>query len=320
LTRGILKSGRDFRQIYTRIRLGLPGSPMPANTSLQPGEIGDIVNFVMSLSDPEMQNRYAQRRANLIANRTASPLGTEISEVQWQISKPVSIVVSPLWWRNYEPPDLQVQCVHDTKSLAIRLTWHDETANVTALRPQDFEDMAAVQLVKGKPEPFLGMGAASASVDVWLWNAGRTQKPGAFADVETAYPNMAVDLYPLERAANGSPAHALALQPPEFLTARAAGNLRSNPAADLSATALAAKGFGTLTMRPRVSQAVSAQGAWADGRWTVVLRRPLQVEADAGLVLAPKDKLSIAFAIWDGAARDRNGQKLVSIWHDLELE
>jgi hypothetical protein len=30
--------------------------------------------------------------------------------------------------------------------------------------------------------------------------------------------------------------------------------------------------------------------------------------------------VSVAFALWDGAARDRNGQKLVSIWHDLTLE
>jgi hypothetical protein len=28
-------------------------------------------------------------------------------------------------------------------------------------------------------------------------------------------------------------------------------------------------------------------------------------------------RVTIAFALWDGAARDRNGQKLVSIWHDL---
>jgi DMSO reductase family type II enzyme heme b subunit len=50
------------------------------------------------------------------------------------------------------------------------------------------------------------------------------------------------------------------------------------------------------------------------------VRRPLEVSADSGIQLAAGDKLSIAFAIWDGAARDRNGQKLVSIWHDFELE
>jgi DMSO reductase family type II enzyme heme b subunit len=73
-------------------------------------------------------------------------------------------------------------------------------------------------------------------------------------------------------------------------------------------------------MMPRVSQVVSGKGSWSDGRWTIVLRRPLEVSADSGIQLASGDKLSFAIAVWDGAARDRNGQKLVSIWHDLELE
>ena len=104
------------------------------------------------------------------------------------------------------------------------------------------------------------------------------------------------------------------------ISAWAAGNLRSDPTGRLPANALRAKGFGTLTMMPKVSQVVSGKGRWSDGRWTIVLRRPLEVSTDSGIQLALGDRLSIAFAIWDGAACDRNGQKLVSIWHDLELE
>jgi dimethylsulfide dehydrogenase subunit gamma/complex iron-sulfur molybdoenzyme family reductase subunit gamma len=73
-------------------------------------------------------------------------------------------------------------------------------------------------------------------------------------------------------------------------------------------------------MRPRLSQLVSATGKNREGRWTVILRRPLKVKAEDGIPLAPGDRLSIAFALWDGAAGDRNGQKLVSIWHDLQLD
>ena len=49
-------------------------------------------------------------------------------------------------------------------------------------------------------------------------------------------------------------------------------------------------------------------------------RRPLTVPAEGGVTLVAGDRLSIAFALWDGAARDRNGQKLVSIWHNLKVE
>jgi hypothetical protein len=204
--------------------------------------------------------------------------------------------------------------------VALRLTWQDATKNDQAVRPQDFEDMAAVQLYKGSPEPFLGMGMADKALDVWLWRAGWAARPGASADVDTAYPNMAVDQYPFERPGEGPRPHAADRQDKDFLTAHAAGNQLADPSRPLSAANLEAKGFGTLTMRPRVSQSVTATAAWADGRWTVVLRRPLDPGAGNGVALRPGDTLSAAFALWDGAARDRNGQKLVSIWHDLRLE
>jgi hypothetical protein len=162
---------------------------------------------------------------------------------------------------------------------------------------------------------------ADKSVDVWLWRASWHGSAGSYADVDTAYPNMGVDLYPFEQAGKGPRTHAPDLQPPGFVTARSAGNLRSDPTAPFTANSLQAKGFGTLTMRPRISQLVSASGTWKDNRWTVVLQRPLQTTMpDSGIPLAAGEKLSIAFAIWDGAAMDRNGQKLVSIWHDLHLE
>jgi len=36
--------------------------------------------------------------------------------------------------------------------------------------------------------------------------------------------------------------------------------------------------------------------------------------------LKPGAQVSLAVAVWDGAGGDRNGQKSVSIWHQLELE
>jgi mono/diheme cytochrome c family protein len=325
---GIFKGGREYRQLYARIMLGMPGSPMPSSqSSMKPSEANDLIAFIWSLSDPAAQVKVEQKRTQFIARHTETALPDDIGEDYWRSTPAARIVVSPLWWRDYEEPDLHVQAVHDGRALAVRLTWQDRTCNDTAVRPQDFEDMAAIQLFKGSPEPFLGMGAADQSVDVWHWRAGWHGKPTAYADVDSVYPNMAVDLYPFEQQGtevrdqgSGKRPHAAERQPREYLTARAAGNLRSDPAQTFTGNSLQAKGFGTLTMRPRVSQLVSASGKWQDGRWTVVLRRALEVSPDDGLKLAPGDRLSIAFAIWDGAARDRNGQKLVSIWHDLQLE
>jgi DMSO reductase family type II enzyme heme b subunit len=315
-TRGIFKGGRDTLQLYARIRLGMRGTPMPGMPQMPTNQIGDLINYVLSLSDPAAQGRVEHKRTRITAKKVDALPDGPISEETWQAAKAVPIVISPLRWRNYEEPSLELSAVHDGKNLAIRMTWRDATRDDKPVRPQDFEDMAAVQLFKGNPEPFLGMGAANQPIDVWLWRA-RWQSG---ADVESVFPNMAVDMYPFEKPGNGPNRHAAANQPTEFLTAKAAGNLTADTAGDVQGSNLQARGFGTLTMRPRISQAVNASGSWKEGRWTVVLRRPLQVPEGSGVELAPGEKVSIGFAVWDGSAGDRNGQKLVSIWHDLELE
>lgn len=321
-TRGIFKGGRDFAQLFHRVWIGMPGSPMPAsNSDLKPDQVADVLQYVLSLSNEAAQGKVEHRRALVAAKKSESRLDGEIPNSVWVGAGPVSVVVSPLWWREYPEPDLKVQALHDGQTLAIRLTWNDATRNDRIVRIQDFEDMAAVQLFKGAREPFIGMGMADRAVDVWLWRASWSGNPATYSDVDNAYPNMEVDMYPLERRADGGSLHALGQQPPGFITADAVGNLRSDFSARFSAHNLEAKGVGTMTMRPKLSQLVAANGVWKDGHWTVVLKRPLQSKAaDTGISLMPGDTLSIAVAIWDGAARDRNGQKLVSIWHDLKLE
>jgi mono/diheme cytochrome c family protein len=320
-TRGIFKGGRSAQDLFVRITLGMPGSPMPASTgNLSPADVSDLAQFVLSLSDAASQTKVEQRRTTIVARRADTSFSGPIPESAWEKTLATDLVVSPLWWRNYAEPDLKVQAIHDGRALAVRLSWLDATRDDTPIRPQDFEDMAAVQFFKGAVEPFLGMGASDRSVDIWHWRASWSGSPARFADVDTAHPNMAVDMYPFEGPGKGPRQHAPDMQPPEFVTAWAAGNLRSDPAHTFTGSNLQAKGVGTITMQPRVSQIVDAAGAWQAGRWTVVLTRPLEVDPQAGLLMAPGDSLSVAFALWDGSAKDRNGQKLVSIWHDLKLE
>jgi mono/diheme cytochrome c family protein len=319
-TRGIFKGSREPRALYARILLGMPGTPMPGSPDIQQAELGDVINFVLSLSDAAAQAKVEHKRTMLIAKRVSKTWNEASSEDAWRGAAPVRLVVSPLWWRDYAEPDLHVTAVHDGQTLALRLTWHDATRNDRPVRPQDFEDMAAVQLYKGTPEPFLGMGAADKPLDIWLWRSSWQQPAGQYADVDTVYPHMAVDLYPFEQPGTGPRPHATDRQPVDFLTGRAAGNALSDPQRTFTGSNLGARGFGTLTMRPRISQVVNAKGTWKNGTWTVALRRPLEVKPEAGIPLASGETISIAFAVWDGASGDRNGQKLVSIWHDLRLE
>ena len=137
---------------------------------------------------------------------------------------------------------------------------------------------------------------------------------------------MIVDLYPLNETVVTSaeydrPGTRTAAQPPISLPAVAAANQIVPSENTPAASSLESAGPGSATFRPVKSQLVTARGQWTDGRWTVVMMRALSVDdSTAGVSLEPGAKASVAFAIWDGGAKDRDGKKLISIWQDLELE
>jgi mono/diheme cytochrome c family protein len=308
-SRGIFKGGRELEQLYYRIVLGMKGTPMPGNTALKPEEVGDIINYVHSLSTPDSQAKIEHKRTTIQVRRIAGELPADLTPV-WESVKPTSIVISPLWWRDYPEPDLQVKAVHDGKSIAFRLVWNDGTRDDVIAEPDQFEDMASIQLYRGpQPEPFIGMGTMTSALDLWLWRAtwDRAKADVAYLD---EYPGD-TDFY-RESFKNA--------KLPDFATARAAGNPHTHADATQSASNITVGGPGSVTFRPRASQVVTATSSFRNRRWAVEFRRPLTVPPDAGISLTSGTTAAIAFAIWDGGYRDRNGQKQVSIWHDLRME
>ena len=82
-----------------------------------------------------------------------------------------------------------------------------------------------------------------------------------------------------------------------------------------------ATGIGT--SRIVDGESLSARSAHQDGRWSVVIRRALQVQADAmsAIQFTPGQVLRSAFAVWDGGNQERAGIKAFSpAWLDLKLE
>jgi DMSO reductase family type II enzyme heme b subunit len=83
---------------------------------------------------------------------------------------------------------------------------------------------------------------------------------------------------------------------------------------------LNAAGVGTVTSQAREAQVVTGEGRWADGKWRVVMRRTLRTGNARDAQFEPGQATTVAFAVWDGAQRDRDGQKAVSVWQRLLIE
>jgi mono/diheme cytochrome c family protein len=310
-TLGIFKGGHDASSLYRRVAYGMPGTPMPSSPQLSPEDTVDLVYFILSLSSPDDREKVILRRQSLTARKVDSMPGA--AESQWGAFPVTKLGTMPLVWRTDAIEEVAVQAVHDGSELAVRLSWADSTKNGAPRATDEFEDMAAIQFFKGPNEPFLGMGAAAGEVDVWLWKAGWSEK------VETT---SLLDDYPFDTAVyaglnGGAPT---ADPSPDFLTSRAAGNPNANVDRSASAANLAARGPGSLSFQPRGWQQVTASAKWADGRWSVVLRRPLTAAEAEGVSFAAGEKIAAAFAVWDGQKHERDGRKVITVWHDLILE
>jgi DMSO reductase family type II enzyme heme b subunit len=50
-----------------------------------------------------------------------------------------------------------------------------------------------------------------------------------------------------------------------------------------------------------------------------MLKRALEGNGEHSIELRPGSSVAVAFAVWNGAAGDRDGKKSVTIWQDLVL-
>lgn len=319
-TAGVFKGGADPASLYRRIAYGMPGTPMPGSRLMTPEQMVELVHFIRSMSTEEQRQAAVLNRETIAVARVAAlPQGAE--ESGWAGVPAATIRMTPIWWRNNADPGLQVQAVHDGQSIAVRLSWRDDTPDQHAAQGESFEDAVALELYRGDAEPFLGMGDPRTPLDVWFWDADRQQP----ADVEQQYPRVVVDIYPfseqrVDTAEFQRGGTARGEQPAISLPAAAAGNPIVPGGATSGASNLAVGGPGSVTFRMPRSQLVAAQGDWRDGRWTVVLTRPLALSSPAdGVPLEPGARASVALAVWDGSSQDRDGKKLISIWQDLTL-
>jgi mono/diheme cytochrome c family protein len=71
LTAGRFKGGEGPERIYSRIMLGMPGTPMPSSATLPQSDVFDLVNYVRSLSQPADTSRVA-------ATGSSAGPGTEV--------------------------------------------------------------------------------------------------------------------------------------------------------------------------------------------------------------------------------------------------
>lgn len=326
LTAGIFKGSSSSEDLWYRVNAGLPGSPMPGYQGAYSDEqVWDLIHYIQTLPKKGAEERARLKRNRIVARRTEGKLESDPLSNQWKEIAPVFVSLTPLWWRDDRVEGVQVRALHNGSQLAIHLSWPQGKASDSAAAPQLFPDGAAIQFSTDPNPPFFAMGEKGRPIVLWHWKASWQKDLVQRGDIETAYPNAATDWYQAQKDyKHGSPfetkTSSAAAHDPRYLTGWGAGNPMSDPNRTTSAEEARSAGFGSVTSNKIDREPVQANGVWKDGEWHVVFIRDLKVEGKERLQFKPGGKIHTAFAVFDGSHKDRNGQKMVSIWNELDLQ
>jgi mono/diheme cytochrome c family protein len=307
------RGGATGTELYTRIAVGLAGTPMVPypDDLVAPTDRWALVHYIQSLrrKDVEINDILAPTDGILPVVRYRGPLPLDPTDTAWERIESVRILLDPLWPEPYPITAVAVRALHDGQRLAFLLQWRDDIFDGAPIRVEDFQDAAALQFSLTGRFPFLGMGDPDNPVNVWQWKAGWQQDTdGTRPDVDTLYASMHVDI-------RSDPTTDRL-----YFTADAAGNLLAATDLDSPIEDANARGFGTMTSQPLASQNVRGKGIWRDGFWSVLFHRDLISPDPDDVQFVPGRMVPVAFAIWNGAQRDRNGRKVISHWFQLMLQ
>ena len=208
-----------------------------------------------------------------------------------------------------------MRAAHNGQWLAYLIEWADPTKS-DRIVVNEFGDQVAVEMpVKFKagdtPNPM--MGAPGERVNIMQWRAAFQHDidTNAFDGPKPTdlYPNMQVDVYPDEvlRATDARP----------YMGAVGVDNPISRPK-NSAVLEQMAEGFGSLTVLPE--QHADGKGVWANGRWRVVITRPLAAGDAYSPSLQPGDGSLAAFAVWEGGSKEVGSRKAWANWVELKLD
>ncbi|QPJ66279.1 MAG: hypothetical protein G3M78_13100 [Candidatus Nitrohelix vancouverensis] len=99
-------------------------------------------------------------------------------------------------------------------------------------------------------------------------------------------------------------------QSPESVRSERAGHVKSKSEFPIVVEDLNAEGYSTLTEQDE--QNVQGGSFWNDGKWRIVFKRRMDTGDDNDVQLTGSSLMAVA--VWNGANRERNGQKGLVGW------
>ncbi len=316
----MFKGGNTEADIFRTVTTGLNETPMGSYADyLTDEDRWHLSHYVKSISH-DMKTDVVLKSVMLDGNL---PVGPE--DAVWDTLEAVElplagqIVASPRFWTP-SANSIRVKSFYNGENIAFLLEWDDRTSE----QGEAYSDAVAIQfptkIPEGLKKPYFAMGDSSNGVELLHWRAYDESVLAAQLaednNIETETDGGDV----IEEEADDAVTEEVAVeteQEEEAVEASAKEEFKGF----VKIKEMNAKGFKRLTVQPDKSQNSKGKGLWKNGKWQVMITRPLFTADQKIDVQFEKGKLiPYALAVWDGSNSEIKGQKAISSWYYLTLE
>ncbi len=293
-----IKAGSDVEDIYMRFSTGINGTPMPSFVkALTDEERWSLANFIKSLQHELTEHEVlsAQPYEGELPDDPADPIWHSAASMDVRLAG--QVIAAPRW-QNASIEMVTLKAIFNEKEIAFLVVWDDPFKDATHDQEQEFD-----------PKDLTKMGAFNSYVKA------NEMLP---RQLETFRDSLALQ-FPVKPPAG--------TKKPHFFRGSA-----SNPVnmwiwkADLAEKG--GRGVDEAVARgwkqppkaqPDEQQQVLGKATWEEGRWSVVMKRPLATEDKNDVQFIPGQFIPLAVNAWDGSNGEHGIIMSVSSWYYVIL-
>ncbi|MBI2559695.1 MAG: c-type cytochrome [Planctomycetes bacterium] len=286
--------GNNIKDVYATFSTGLNGTPMPSYIdTLTTEERWALAHYVSSLSVNSAIDSVV-----IESEFAKSELPDKPDDPQWESVTPIAVPLIPQAiirprWQNFSVSNVFVKSIYNDKEIAFLLEWGDRTKSVTHRESDatawDSETDSFIKVDFNKLNALKLRDAVAIKFPVKI-SEGPERPHFIMGDASKSI-NLWQWKADWQEEGKASPV--------EELNAK---GLTKPPAAQDGA-----------------SQATHGFGFYDDGRWRVVIKRPLVTTDNKDVQFMQGKLIPIAFSVWDGSNGEVGNRMSISSWYYLIL-
>ena len=294
-----IKAGGEVEDIYMRFTSGISGTPMPSFVkTLSEADRWDLANYIKSLQH-ELTNESTLKALSVTGDLPDDP-----GDAAWEGAAAIDIrlagqVVAPPRWQNPSVEMVTIQALFNDTEIAFRLSWDDPFKDVVHDKAQEF-DVTELNQVGG-------MGSYVEAIDM-IPRALDTFRDAVAMQFPVKPPTGTRKPH-FYRGASSDQVH-LWVWNADLAEVGERATIEGN-----------ARGWRQpITDQPETAQQITGGAVWDQGRWRVVMRRPLRTEDKNDVQFEPGVFIPMALNAWDGSNGEHGLIMSLSSWYYVFLE